>query len=122
MAEKKITKLMVIEMMLADEVINGNETYKNYLENEKEILQKKSANRKATKNQTENAEIKEVILDILAEITSGRAGEIQMALQKSDEKFGSLSNQRVSAILKQMVEDGAVVKTVDKKVSIFRLA
>lgn len=122
MAEKKITKLMVIEMMLADEVINGNETYKNYLENEKEILQKKSANRKATKNQTENAEIKEVILDILAEITSGRAGEIQMALQKSDEKFGSLSNQRVSAILKQMVEDGIVVKTVDKKVSIFRLA
>lgn len=122
MAEKKITKLMVIEMMLADEVISGNDTYVKYLENEKEILQKKSANRKATKNQTENAEIKEVILDILAEMTSGRAGEIQMALQKSDEKFGSLSNQRVSAILKQMVEDGTVVKTVDKKVSIFRLA
>lgn len=122
MAEKKITKLMVIEMMLADEVINSNDTYVKYLENEKEILQKKSANRKATKNQTENAEIKEVILEVLAEITSGRAGEIQMALQKSDEKFGSLSNQRVSAILKQMVEDGTVVKTVDKKVSTFRLA
>ncbi len=119
--EKKITKLMVIEMMLADEVIKGNDTYKNYLENEKELLQKKSANRKATKNQTENAEIKEVILEVLAEITSGRAGEIQMALQKSDEKFGSLSNQRVSAILKQMVEDGTVRKTVDKKVSTFSL-
>ena len=61
MAEKKITKREVVEKMLADSNIASNEMFKAYLENELELLKKKSENRKATKNQTENAEIKEVI-------------------------------------------------------------
>ena len=50
MAEKKITKKMVVEMMLADEKIVANEVFKAYLENELELLKKKSENKKATKN------------------------------------------------------------------------
>ena len=122
MAEKKITKKMVVEMMLADSNINSNEVYVAYLKNELELLKKKSENKKATKNQTENAEIKEVIIEVLGRMGKGRAGEIQLAVQATDkEKYATLTNQRTSAILKQMIDEGTVVKTVDKKVSTFSL-
>ena len=49
--------------------------------------------------------------------------EIQLAVQATDkEKYATLTNQRTSAILKQMIDEGTVVKTVDKKVSTFSLA
>ena len=122
MAEKKITKREVVEMMLADSNIASNEVYVAYLKNELELLKKKSENKKATKNQTENVEIKEVIIEVLGRMGKGRAGEIQLAVQATDkEKYATLTNQRTSAILKQMIDEGAVVKTVDKKVSTFSL-
>ena len=122
MAEKKITKKMVVEMMLADENVASNEVYVAYLKNELELLKKKSENKKATKNQTENVEIKEVIIEVLGRMGKGRAGEIQLAVQATDkEKYATLTNQRTSAILKQMIDEGTVVKTVDKKVSTFSL-
>ena len=122
MAEKKITKREVVEKMLADSNINSNEVYVAYLKNELELLKKKSENKKATKNQTENAEIKEVIIKVLERMGKGRAGEIQLAVQATDkEKYATLTNQRTSAILKQMIDEGTVVKTVDKKVSTFSL-
>lgn len=124
MAEKKITKREVVEMMLADSNIANNEVYVAYLKNELELLKKKSENKKATKNQTENVEIKEVILEVLTSMGKGRATDIMNAVKSTDEvQYATLTNQRVSAILKQMVEnDGTVVKTVDKKVSTFSLA
>lgn len=123
MAEKKITKREVVEKMLADSNIASNEVYVAYLKNELELLKKKSENKKATKNQTENVEIKEVIIEVLGRMGKGRAGEIQLAVQATDkEKYATLTNQRTSAILKQMIDEGTVVKTVDKKVSTFSLA
>ena len=123
MAEKKITKREVVEMMLADSNIASNEVYVAYLKNELELLKKKSENKKATKNQTENVEIKEVIIEVLGRMGKGRAGEIQLAVQATDkEKYATLTNQRTSAILKQMIDEDTVVKTVDKKVSTFSLA
>lgn len=122
MAEKKITKREVVEKMLADSNIASNEVYVAYLKNELELLKKKSENKKATKNQTENVEIKEVIIEVLGRMGKGRAGEIQLAVQATDkEKYATLTNQRTSAILKQMIDEGTVVKTVDKKVSTFSL-
>ena len=113
MAEKKITKREVVTMMLADENIKQNDMFVAYLENELALL---------TKNQTENVEIKEVIIEVLGRMGKGRAGEIQLAVQATDkEKYATLTNQRTSAILKQMIDEGAVVKTVDKKVSTFSL-
>ena len=122
MAEKKITKREVVTMMLADENIKQNDMFVAYLENELALLTKKAENKKATKNQTENVEIKEVIIEVLGRMGNGRAGEIQLAIQATDkEKYATLTNQRTSAILKQMIDEGTVVKTVDKKVSTFSL-
>lgn len=114
----KITKREVIGMMLAEEVVKGNPTYVAYLENELALLDKKAQNKKATKTQEENVGIKSVILEVLANIGSGTVSDIQNA----NAELGALSNQKVSALVRQLVENKEVVKVTDKKKSIFSLA
>ena len=114
----KITKREVIGMMMNEEVIKNNATYVAYLENELALLDKKASNKKATKTQEENVGIKKTILEVLATIGSGTVTEIQ----NGNEELSALSNQKVSALVRQLVESGEVVKTVDKKKSIFSLA
>lgn len=114
----KITKREVIGMMLAEEVVKGNPTYVAYLENELALLDKKAQNKKATKVQTENVGIKATILEVLANIGSGTVSDIQNA----NVELGALSNQKVSALIRQLVENKEVVKVTDKKKSIFSLA
>ena len=83
----------------------------------KTSFEKKSANRKPTKAQEENAEIKETILAVLT-----FEGATVTEIQGKDEALGALSNQRVSALLRQLIADGKVVKTTDKKKALFALA
>ena len=115
---KKITKKEVINAMLADVAINGNAIYVAYLKNELKLIEKKASNKKSTKTQKENVGIRSVIIDTLASIGSGTITDIQNA--NSD--LAELSNQKVSALVKQLVESGEVVKTIDKKKSIFSIA
>lgn len=114
----KITKREVIGMMMKEEVVKANPTYVAYLENELALLNKKAQNKKATKTQEQNVSIKATILEVLATIGSGTVTDIQ----NGNEELSALSNQKVSALVRQLVEAGKVVKTVDKKKSIFSLA
>ena len=114
----KITKREVIGMMMKEEVVKANPTYVAYLENELALLNKKAQNKKATKTQEQNVGIKATILEVLATIGSGTVTEIQ----NGNAELSALSNQKVSALVRQLVEAGKVVKTVDKKKSIFSLA
>ena len=114
----KITKREVIGMMMNEEVVKANPTYVAYLENELALLDKKARNKKATKTQEENVGIKATILEVLATIGSGTVTDIQ----NGNEELSALSNQKVSALVRQLVESGKVVKTVEKKKSIFSLA
>ena len=114
----KITKRVVIGMMMKAEVIKANPTYVAYLENELALLDKKAQNKKATKTQEQNVGIKATILEVLATIGSGTVTDIQ----NGNEELSALSNQKVSALVRQLVESGKVVKTTDKKKSIFSLA
>lgn len=114
----KITKREVIGMMMKEEVVKANPTYVAYLENELALLDKKAQNKKATKTQEQNVSIKTTILEVLATIGSGTVTDIQ----NGNEELSALSNQKVSALVRQLVESGEVVKTIDKKKSIFSLA
>ena len=114
----KITKREVIKMMMNDEVVKANPTHVAYLENELALLDKKAQNKKATKTQEQNVGIKATILKVLATIGSGTVTDIQ----NGNEELSALSNQKVSALVRQLVESGDVVKTTDKKKSIFSLA
>ena len=114
----KITKKEIIGMMMNEEVVKANPTYVAYLENELALLNKKAQNKKATKTQEQNVSIKATILEVLAIIGSGTVTDIQ----NGNEELSALSNQKVSALVRQLVESGEVVKTTDKKKSIFSLA
>ena len=114
----KITKREVIGMMMNEEVVKANPTYVAYLENELALLDKKAQNKKATKTQEQNVGIKATILEVLATIGSGTVTDIQ----NGNEELSALSNQKVSALIRQLVDSGEVVRTTDKKKSIFSLA
>lgn len=82
-------------------------------------LDKKSENRKPSKAQVEqDSALMARIEEVLADAEGGKtATEVLSALGDS-----SLSNQKVSAILKKMVAEGTVVKVMDKKKALWSLA
>ena len=114
----KITKRDAIEMMMKEEVVKANPIYVAYLDNELALLDKKASNKKSTKTQEENVGIKAIVLKTLATIGSGTITDIQNA----NSELGELSNQKVSALVRQLTNSGEVTKTTDKKKSIFSLA
>lgn len=79
-----------------------------------------SGSSKPTKTQLENKAIKENILTVLTE----EGQTVSEILPQLDETLSSkpLTNQRVSALLRQLVDAKSVVKTIDKKTSLFSLA
>ena len=81
------------------------------------VLEKKAGNKKPTKTQEENEVLKGVILNTLT-----TEGVTVTELQGKADELSVLSNQRVSALLRQLVTDGKVVKNIDKKKSYFSLA
>lgn len=80
------------------------------------------ANKATSGNSKKNAE-HEKMFDAIAEVLNGsegmRATEIFNALTANGVEC---SVQKVTAMLKKMVENGEVVKTVEKKVATFALA
>ena len=117
--ENKMTKLQIVTMMLANAEISANEVFKAYLENEKALLEKKASNRKATKTQTENVSIKATILTVLENFNKPMT---ITDIQNANEDLKALSNQKISALVKQLKDNGLVVKSVEKGKSLFSLA
>ena len=117
--ENKMTKLQIVTMMLANAEISSNEVFKAYLENEKALLEKKASNRKATKTQTENVGIKATILTVLEDFNKPMT---ITDIQSANEDLKALSNQKISALVKQLKDNGLVVKSVEKGKSLFSLA
>ena len=115
----KMTKLQIVTMMLANAEISANEIFKAYLENEKALLEKKASNKKATKTQTENVSIKATILTVLEDFNKPMT---ITDIQNANEDLKALSNQKISALVKQLKDNGLVVKSVEKGKSLFSLA
>lgn len=90
-----------------------------FIDHEIELLNKKASTSGQTKTQAENEKIKNVIAEELTRIA--RAVTISELIKES-ENLGQYSNQKLSALLKQMVESGTVTKIVDKKKSLFTIA
>lgn len=117
--EKKMTKKEYFAL-LAEVVENSNMENKEgalaFIAHEVELLEKKSAKSGATKTQKENAEILVKIKAALVEV--GKAVTIT-ELQNASAEMAQYSNQKLSALLKKLVESGEVVKTTEKKKSYF---
>ena len=96
-----------------DFAINGtiNDEVVERLEALKAQLAKRSASKGMTKTQKENEVIKTNIVSFLSENGAKRASEVGA-------EFG-ISGQKASALLKQLVDAGVVVKMMEKKVALF---
>lgn len=107
MANKK-TVVQMYEEILAIPTLTAEQ--KAFIEKRIEITQKKNANRgenaKPTKTQLENEGIKAVILATLTETPVSIAD-----LMKNNGELGEHSNQKISALLTQLLKAEAVVRT-----------
>ena len=112
----KITKKEMFTMIKAQ--VKDNAEMVAFIDHEIELLDKKASNKKATKTQEANVGIKSTILAVL----EGGKSMTVTEMQGASTELGELSNQKVSALVRQLVEAGEVVKTIDKKVSRFSLA
>ena len=112
----KITKKEMFTMIKAQ--VKDNAEMVAFIDHEIALLDKKASNKKATKTQEANIGIKSTILAVL----EGAKPMTVTEMQGASAELGELSNQKVSALVRQLVEAGKVVKTIDKKVSRFSLA
>ena len=116
----KITKREVINAMLQDTAIKGNQMYVDYLTHELELMDNKKSNKKMTETQVANMGIKDIICSTLAEV--GKAVTIS-ELQSANAELAQYSTSKLSALMRQLVvEECKVIKTTDKKRSLFSLA
>lgn len=118
---KKLTKRDRFEALLKMSEVQANPDMVTFIEHEIELLAKKNAgDKKPTAKQMENDAVKQVILD---EMTANSDKLYTVTdLIKGVPELADYSNQRVSALLRQMIDAGTVVKTVDKRKSYFSLA
>ena len=117
MADKKLTKRDYFSKLRG--IVENDPTLVAFIDHELELLNKKNSSKGQTKDQVINEGIKKVILEELANI----ATPVTITeLQEKSEKLAVYSNQKLSALLKQLVDNKVVVKTTDKKKSYFSVA
>ena len=120
MATTKMTKRDYFNAILAvlatveDTDVSGLTAFVNH---EIELLENKRSSTKPTKTQTENLAVKETIVSVLKEI--GKPVTIT-EMQKFSADLAEFSCQKLSALLKQLVEnDKTVAKVTEKKKTYF---
>lgn len=112
---KKMTIVEMYEKVMerAKGVLSEEEL--NFLKERAEMHSKKNANRKPTKVQAENEEIKAKILEIMEVGKAYTVTEIQKAV-------GLDSNQKASALIRQLKESHLVIRTEEKGKAYFTKA
>lgn len=122
MANKKLTKkemfTLVMDVVETTEC-EMKEEMMDFLNHEIELLEHKKSNSAKTKTQVENEKIMFSILEELALV--GKPVTIS-ELQAQSEKMKEFSNQKLSSLLKKLVDENKVVKTTEKKKSFFSVA
>lgn len=115
-----MTKIEMFKALKEIADVKANADYTAFIDNEIALLEKRKANKSnsLTKNQKAN-------LGIMATITA-TLGTLDKPVTVTElvKAIGddTLTNQKVSALLKKLVDDNKVVKEYEKKVARFTLA
>lgn len=113
---RKPTKRQMFEGLLA--LPNLTEEQKDFIRHELELLVKKnSADKKPTAQQTANEVIKSAIVNGME---PNRLYSITEIIKEIPE-CADMTNQRVSALVRQLVDAGKVKRTEDKRKAYFSL-
>ena len=124
MATVKVTKkdyFNALRNLVVDTEVENKTALIDFIDNELALLAKKanSAKSKPSKAQAENEGIKTAII---AKLNEAEKALTITEFQTAYPEFAEYSNQKMSALFKQLVDAGAVEKTVVKKKSYFSVA
>ena len=115
---KKLTNVLALEMVLGMEEVKSNQELVEKLTKMKEQFEKKNnsgTGKKLTKTQIENEEIKAQILEVLTS-----EPKAIKELQAENESLAEYTNQKLSALLKQLVGENKVERIEEKRVAKFK--
>lgn len=112
------TKKVLFGEILAIEGIQKNEELVKFIKHELELLDKKTTSKKPTKAQEENVSIKAEVLEILSMCEKPRSIK---DLQAEFPELAKYSNQKISALLKQLIGEEKVVRTEEKRIAMFAI-
>jgi hypothetical protein len=116
---KKLTKRDHYNTLLTLSEVKSNPALVEFIEHELELLAKKnSAEKKPTAQQVANDAVKTAIIDGMERNHLYTVTEVI----KSVPACADMTNQRVSALLRQMVDAGTIVRTEEKRKAYFQLA
>lgn len=117
MANKKMTKMEMFQQIL-NHTVDAEE--KAFIKHEMELLAKKNATKseKLTPAQEANEKLKQAIVDYLTE--SGEPMTISQMLKEIPECNG-MSNQKVSALVRQLTMAMVVLRKEEKGVAYFSI-
>jgi hypothetical protein len=114
--EKRITKRDYFNELKG--LVANRQDLVDFINHELELLDKKSSTKTPTKTQIENESLKNVIVEVLTNATQPLTiNEITNA----NDKLVGLSNQKISALLIQLIGANLVVRTSDKKKAYFSI-
>jgi len=120
-SNRKPTKRDHFNALLAIPAVAENADLVDFINHEIELLDKKNtAERKPTAKQVENAGFKSDILTWMEDGVQYTSADIAKGVPAIAD--AGISANRVTAMLTQLVNDGKVVRTVDKRKSYYSLA
>ena len=121
MENKKMTKKetinLLIDVLMGNKEVEDVQIFIDFLTHERELLERKSSNSGQTKTQKENEILKEKIVKTLKELNKFST---ITEIQESNAELADLSNQKISALLKQLVDTNVIEKVIEKKKAYFK--
>ena len=121
MENKKMTKKetinLLIDVLMGNKEVEDVQIFIDFLIHERELLERKSSNSGQTRIQKENEILKEKIVETLKELNKFST---ITEIQESNAELANLSNQKISALLKQLVDTNVIEKVIEKKKAYFK--
>ena len=112
----------IIDALEGRESVMSTTEMVDFLKSRIEITENKAKSKKSTKTQEANEDIKVDILNVLTAEGMTASNVLKALKSTNSEKYEDVSNQKISALLRQLILDEKVTKVKDKKASIFSLA
>ena len=116
----RMTKAQKFQILADLPAVKADPMLSEFIAHEMELLAKKnSGEKKPTAQQEANAVIKDAVLEVLRD---GKMRTVSELLKEVPGLPDTMTNQRMSALVRQMVDAGEVIRTEDKRKAYFSKA
>ena len=116
MADVKMTRVEMFNAIKAIPQVAENQEMVDFID--KQIAQLAKRKSAESKTQKENKALMEVVVDAMTVLDKPATAT---QIMKSDAYLSELSLPKVSALLKKLIENGRVERTIEKKIALFSL-